>query len=73
MSDTFFGKDNDVAQEDSAKAMPPMTHTNVSSENNLIEDSMNVALDDHKDPIYDEYNKLKYNYYKVIYYTKTFG
>lgn len=62
MSDTFFGQMNankNHQEVDSAKAMAPMTYTNVSSDD-MIEDSMNIDLNDPRDQVFDDYNKFKY-------------
>lgn len=65
MSDTFSKHKQIIEGADSAKANAPITYSNESSENYMMEDSMNVAMDDHKDPIYDEYHKLQYQFYKL--------
>mmetsp|Transcript_36360 Transcript_36360/g.35981 ORF Transcript_36360/g.35981 Transcript_36360/m.35981 type:complete len:122 (+) Transcript_36360:96-461(+) len=49
MSDTFFDK-NKASDEESARAIPPMTNTNISSDNYLMEDSMNMAMDNQEKP-----------------------
>jgi len=41
MSDTFYVKDK-KCDEESVKEFPPMTNTNMSSDNYLMEDSMNI-------------------------------
>jgi UDP-3-O-acyl-N-acetylglucosamine deacetylase len=62
-SDTFFNHTNThknlAEEEESAKAMAPMTYTNMSSDD-MIEDSMNVEIMEPKDQVYEDYNKLKY-------------
>lgn len=55
MSDTFFAKEKEVAvEEDSVKALAPNTISNPSTDNYMIEDSMNVDLDEPKELIYHE-------------------
>lgn len=64
MSDTFFVK-NKNSDIESAKAVPPMTNTNISSDNYMIEDSMNIEVDEPCQDIFEDYNKLKYEFYKL--------
>ena len=65
MSDTFFNKEMEVAVEvDSVRALAPNTVSNQSSDNYMIEDSMNIDLDDHKEIIYREHKHPRnYNIY----------
>jgi hypothetical protein len=67
-SDTFFNHINThtniVEEEESVKAMAPMTYTNISSED-MIEDSMNVEMMEPKDQVYEDYNKLKYEFFRL--------
>jgi hypothetical protein len=67
-SDTFFNHinahNNIVEEEESVKAMAPMTYTNNSSVD-MIEDSMNVEMREPKDQIYEDYNKLKYEFFRL--------
>ena len=58
MSDTFFAKEKEVAIDvDSVKALAPNTISNPSSDNYMIEDSMNIDLDEPKEMMYHEHSK----------------
>lgn len=66
MSDTFFGnKTSNRGVEESVKAVSPLTYSSDVTDNCMIEDSMNVNLEEYKQPIYDEYNKLLYEFHKL--------
>jgi hypothetical protein len=73
MSDTFFAQQNKTAENDvSTKAMNPLSYASDITDDFVIEDSMNVDLEDQKNPIYEEYNKLLYQFYQAKAQTKKF-
>lgn len=55
-----YQKQNEYVNKDSVKPMAPNTHTNISSENYMMEDSMNLAVDEQREGIFEEYARMKY-------------